>query len=82
MRDSGSNKIDVSGGAGGADEHVEEVKSGEGKSGEASKTEEMQQQAPAATEKGKVEKVKEAAQKVVGAAVGEDEGMGDEHDEL
>ena len=75
IKDNGSNMIDVSPGEAVDGKDADAGKSQEGKS------ETMQHQAPAATEKGKVEKAKDAAQKVVNAATGGDDQM-DDHDEL
>lgn len=75
VKENGSNKVDVSS-AEADDEDVDvdaDVKS--------AKSETMQHQAPAATEKGTAEKVKDGAQKVMNAATGGDDSVED-HDEL
>ena len=75
VKESGTNKVDVS-----SDEAAEDDADKATKSKDA-KSETMQHQAPAATEKGTAEKIKDGAQKVMDAASGGEDNM-DDHDEL
>lgn len=75
VRDNGSNKIDI-------DLDFNAEGDVEMSDAAAKKTEEMQHQAPAATEKGAAAKVTDAAKKIVEVASGGDDDNMDDHDEL